>query len=87
MAYLGKIESILFGSKRKLKKVESFDVKCGDITIKHVTSAKYLGQGWFDVHEDGEEGESFFPTVGHFDQLLVILIKVKCTVGHFLLSY
>ena len=41
--HLGKTESILFGSKRKLKKVESFDVKCGDITIKHVTSVKYLG--------------------------------------------
>ena len=35
----------------------------------------------------GEGQESFRPTVGHFDQLLVILIKVKCTVGQFLLSY
>ena len=41
--HLGKTESILFGSKRKLKKIESFDVKCGDITIKHVNSVKYLG--------------------------------------------
>merc|ERR1711874_804384 len=41
--HLGKTESILFGSKRKFKKVESFDVKCGDTTIKHVTSVKYLG--------------------------------------------
>ena len=45
------------------------------------------GQGWFDVHDDGGGQESFRPTVGHFDQLLVILIKVKCTVGQFLLSY
>ena len=44
-------------------------------------------QGWFDVHDDGGGLESFRPTVGHFDQLLVILIKVKCTVGQFLLSY
>ena len=27
-------------------------------------------QGRFDVHEDGGQ-ESFRPTVGHFDQLLV----------------
>ena len=43
-------------------------------------------QVWFDVHEDRGQ-KSFRPTVGHFDQLLVILIKIKCTVGHFLLSY
>ena len=41
--HLGKTESILFGSKRKLKKVESFDVKCGNESIKHVNSVKYLG--------------------------------------------
>ena len=41
--HLGKTESILFGSKRKLRKVESFDVKCGNETIKHVNSVKYLG--------------------------------------------
>ena len=41
--HLGKTESILFGSKRKLKNVEHFDVKCGDITIKHEKSVNYLG--------------------------------------------
>ena len=41
--HLGKTESILFGSKRKLRKVESFDVKCGNETIKHVNNVKYLG--------------------------------------------
>ena len=41
--HLGKTESILFGSKRKLKKVESFNVKCGNESIKHVNSVKYLG--------------------------------------------
>ena len=41
--HLGKTESILFGSKRKLKKVESFDVKCDNKSIKHVNSVKYLG--------------------------------------------
>ena len=29
--------------KGNFKKLESFDVKCGDIKIKHVTSVKYLG--------------------------------------------
>ena len=29
--------------KRKLKRMESFDVKCGNETIKHVNSVKYLG--------------------------------------------
>ena len=41
--HLGKTEAILFGSKRKLNKVESFDVKCGDININNVNSVKYLG--------------------------------------------
>ena len=41
--HLGKTESILFASKRKLKRIESFDVKCGNETIKHVNSVKYLG--------------------------------------------
>ena len=41
--HLGKTESILFASKRKLKRMESFDVKCGNETIKYVNSVKYLG--------------------------------------------
>ncbi|CAL4065468.1 unnamed protein product [Meganyctiphanes norvegica] len=41
--HLGKTESILFGPKKKLNKVESFEVKCGNETIKHVKSVKYLG--------------------------------------------
>ena len=43
LLHLGKTESILFASKRKLKRMESFDVKCGNETIKHVNSVKYLG--------------------------------------------
>ena len=38
--HLGKTKSILYGSKRKLKKVETFDVKWGNETIKHVNSVK-----------------------------------------------
>jgi hypothetical protein len=41
--HLGKTEVILFGSRRKLKKVVSFSVTCGDITINQVTTVKYLG--------------------------------------------
>ena len=41
--HLGKTEAILFGSKRKLKRTNSFDVKCGEIKVKNVKSVKYLG--------------------------------------------
>ena len=41
--HLGKTEAILFGSKRKLKRVNSFAVKCGDIKIANVNRVKYLG--------------------------------------------
>ena len=41
--HLGKTEAILFGSKRKLRRVNSFTVKCGEIQIKKVNSVKYLG--------------------------------------------
>ena len=41
--HLGKTEAILFGSKRKLKNINNFEVKCNDTTIKNVTSVKYLG--------------------------------------------
>ena len=41
--HLGKTEAILFGSRRKLSKVQSFEVKCGDDLIKNVNSVKYLG--------------------------------------------
>ena len=41
--HLGKTEAILFGSRRKLKRTNSFDVKCGEIKVKNVNSVKYLG--------------------------------------------
>ena len=41
--HLGKTECILFGSKRKLKKIKEFKVKCNDHVIEHTTSVKYLG--------------------------------------------
>ena len=41
--HLGKTEAILFGSKRKLRNVESFEIRCGEEIIKHVKSVKYLG--------------------------------------------
>ena len=41
--HLEKTEAILFGSKRKLKRTNSFDVKCEEIKVKNVNSVKYLG--------------------------------------------
>ena len=41
--HLGKTTSILFGSKRKLKRVESFEVRCEEKIIKQVNSVNYLG--------------------------------------------
>ena len=41
--HLGKTEAILFGTKRKLKNVKDFTVKCGDIIIQNVKCVKYLG--------------------------------------------
>ena len=41
--HLGKTEAILFGSKRKLKRDHSFEVKCGEIKVTNVNSVKYLG--------------------------------------------
>ena len=41
--HLGKTEAILFGTKRKLKHINDFQVKCGDSSIQNVKSIKYLG--------------------------------------------
>ena len=41
--HLGKTEAILFGSRQKLSKVQSFKIKCGDDLINNVNSVKYLG--------------------------------------------
>ena len=41
--HLGKTECILFGSKSKLKKVDSFLVKCNGEEVKSSSSMKYLG--------------------------------------------
>ena len=41
--HLGKTEAILFGTKRKLQRVDTFAVKCDDKIIKNVKSVKYLG--------------------------------------------
>ena len=41
--HLGKTEAILFGTKRKLKNVNNFQVKCGNTIINNVKSVKYLG--------------------------------------------
>ncbi len=40
---LGKTEAILYGSKRKLKNVQDFEVKCNGVSIKSVSAVKYLG--------------------------------------------
>ena len=41
--HLGKTEAMIFGTKNKLKNVESFKVKCDDDEIKNVNCVKYLG--------------------------------------------
>ena len=41
--HVGKTESILFGSSRKLKGVEEYSVTCNGQLVKRVTSVKYLG--------------------------------------------
>ena len=41
--HLGKTESILFGSKKRLNDVNNFEVKCDNVAIKNVTTVKYLG--------------------------------------------
>ena len=41
--HLGKTESILFGTKFKLDRVNSFEVKCNNEIINNVKNVKYLG--------------------------------------------
>lgn len=41
--HLGKTECILFGTKRKLKKIKEFSVTCNNHTILAQNSVKYLG--------------------------------------------
>ena len=41
--HLGKTESILFGTKRKLALVDNFQVQCNDNIIKSVKEVNYLG--------------------------------------------
>ena len=41
--HLGKTETILFGTKNKLKKVNDFIVKCNGEPIKPASSVKYIG--------------------------------------------
>ena len=41
--YTTQFTSLLFGSKRKLKRVKDFKVTCNSHTIEHTPSVKYLG--------------------------------------------
>ena len=41
--HLGKTESILFGSNKKLRKANNFEVKCNNVVIDQVKPVKYLG--------------------------------------------
>ncbi len=41
--HVGKTEAILCGSKRKLKNIQDFEVKCNGISIKSISAVKYLG--------------------------------------------
>lgn len=52
--HLGKTESIIFGSMRKLNNIKKFDVTCNGETISPVKSVKYLGV----TLDDSLSGES-----------------------------
>ncbi len=41
--HLGKTESLIFGSRRRLKKVKEFNVMCNGQSIEEAKSVKYLG--------------------------------------------
>ena len=41
--HLGKTESIIFGSKRSLKKCNTLDIQCNGVKIESKTFVKYLG--------------------------------------------
>jgi len=41
--HLGKTESILFGSKSKLKKMSKLNISCNDVQLESKSSVKYLG--------------------------------------------
>ena len=41
--HLGKTYAMIFGKKRKLKEVESFEVRCWNIKINNVNEVKYFG--------------------------------------------
>ena len=41
--HVGKTEAILFGTGRRLKRAEGFEVTCDGAAVKQVTSVKYLG--------------------------------------------
>ena len=41
--HLGKTECILFGSKRKLRKIKNFKITCNEHTISAKSNVKYLG--------------------------------------------
>ena len=45
--HMVKTESILFGSKRKLRKIGDFSIECNGHTIKAEHSVKYLGLNLF----------------------------------------
>ena len=52
--HLGKTECVVFGSKRKLKKISQFSISCNGIHIKAQKSVKYLGQ----ILDDNMSGET-----------------------------
>ena len=51
--YMGKTVCVLFGSKRKLRKIDKFSIECNGHTIKAQSSVKYLGLN-FDDQLTGE---------------------------------
>ena len=58
---MGKMECVLFGSKRKLRKIVNFSIDCNGHTIKAQRSIKYLG-----LNLDYQlTGETIFNSIVH----------------------
>ena len=74
--HMGKIEYIIFGSKQKLRKINTFSVECNGHTIKAQHLVKYLGLTLADqLFKTSMVGLNFFIDNATFRGTL---LKCKC---------